>query len=1150
MADIATIALRADTSSLEQGDKALDHFGQTAEKATKQADGLNESNTKLASSYDEAAKSLANNYKATTDYNESVERSAKSSKTATAIIEEQKAGLSALLDRINPTNRAFSELDEISKKLRAAKNSNLINSEEFEHYNSILSTTADRISKVADALTEEGRAATAQAAADRKATEAKEAFLAKLRDQNALFKASASDSATYRAAQLGITAEAAPMITAIKQQEEATRRDAEQKKLAAIAARGLKESIKQLEAEERAAIQATKAQEAADKAATDAKENFLRKIKEQVITQNMSKQELLQYKATQLGVSSSADVYIKKINESSDAVHSFSLKSAGARRELGVMLGELARGNLGALRGSSITLANRSGLIDQLFSLKGAAIAGGIGLATAALVGLTKAYFEGAAESQEFNKQIILTGNYSGRTAGQLSDVAKNISKTVGTQAEASRALAAIVSTGAFSGDQLQGIATTAVAMQKTTGQSVDKTIADFKRLRDDPVKASAELNEQYHYLTASVYQQISALEQEGDTVGAAKLAMDSYSNAMKTRTGQVVENLGAIESAWNSITGAAKDAWDQMLNVGRTVSATDTLSSLKAQLAQAKASLPTDTAPTSGSYGYGRTSENIIDTGAAQRRQQQIDSISSLERQIALAEKAITLDNDLNESRSTGVKINDEGIKAQQGINSLIKQGLTPAEKRIKSEKELNLWIEANRKAHLADSKVALFTQNEIEKARLGIDNQYKDKKEAKPTAYHDDAATKALLDSEARIAALREQSKVTETMTDQEKQLAKFTQQIADLKSKTILTADQKSLLARSGEITASMQLEAQLSRENAERKKATAALKQMDDYTTTIANRNAQAQAKFGKTSKQASRVDQEFQLDNTFDKQKEGVTGAELEKLTESYNKAKFELKAGFDQEDLNEGKWLAGMTQGLEQYGETANNVFSATAQLAQTTMGSMTSMATQMMTTGSANVKQFATNFLTSIVDIINRLLIAQAIQAAMGWMSGGASAGAGAVSGTASSASTGAMGMSTSFRAYDVGGYTGDGGKFEPKGVVHGGEFVFTKEATNRIGIDNLYKMMRGYADGGLVSNAVTATAPMLGMQGGGNNITVGIGDVVIMSDSQKENNASNSQDIGAGIQKQLKPAIVATISEQLRIPGTPLWMAMNGNR
>ncbi|EOV0793238.1 hypothetical protein AB8898_20080 [Yersinia enterocolitica] len=319
MADIATIVLNVNTSSLEQGDKALDHFGQTAEKATKQADGLNESNTKLASSYDEAAKSLANNYKATTDYNESVERSAKASKTATAIIEEQKAGLSALLDRINPTNRAFSELDEISKKLRAAKNSNLINSEEFEHYNSILSTTADRISKVADALTEEGRAATAQAAADRKATEAKEAFLAKLRDQNALFKASASDSATYRAAQLGITAEAAPMIAAIRQQEEATRRDAEQKKLASIAARGLKDSIKQLEAEERAAIQATKAQEAADISAAAAKANFVQRLREQVELQGKTASEVQAYKAAQMGVTEQAAPFIARLKEQEDA---------------------------------------------------------------------------------------------------------------------------------------------------------------------------------------------------------------------------------------------------------------------------------------------------------------------------------------------------------------------------------------------------------------------------------------------------------------------------------------------------------------------------------------------------------------------------------------------------------------------------------------------------------------------------------------------------------------------------------------------------------------------------------------------------------------------------------------------------------------
>jgi hypothetical protein len=55
----------------------------------------------------------------------------------------------------------------------------------------------------------------------------------------------------------------------------------------------------------------------------------------------------------------------------------------------------------------------------------------------------------------------------------------------------------------------------------------------------------------------------------------------------------------------------------------------------------------------------------------------------------------------------------------------------------------------------------------------------------------------------------------------------------------------------------------------------------------------------------------------------------------------------------------------------------------------------------------------------------------------------------------------------------YD-GGYTGDGGKYEPMGVVHGGEFVFTKEQTSKAGVHNLYRAaaeLDGYAEGGLVA-------------------------------------------------------------------------------
>jgi len=53
-------------------------------------------------------------------------------------------------------------------------------------------------------------------------------------------------------------------------------------------------------------------------------------------------------------------------------------------------------------------------------------------------------------------------------------------------------------------------------------------------------------------------------------------------------------------------------------------------------------------------------------------------------------------------------------------------------------------------------------------------------------------------------------------------------------------------------------------------------------------------------------------------------------------------------------------------------------------------------------------------------------------------------------------------------------GGYTGDGGKDEPAGIVHGGEFVFTKEQTRKAGVANLYAMAKslaGYRDGGFVN-------------------------------------------------------------------------------
>lgn len=62
----------------------------------------------------------------------------------------------------------------------------------------------------------------------------------------------------------------------------------------------------------------------------------------------------------------------------------------------------------------------------------------------------------------------------------------------------------------------------------------------------------------------------------------------------------------------------------------------------------------------------------------------------------------------------------------------------------------------------------------------------------------------------------------------------------------------------------------------------------------------------------------------------------------------------------------------------------------------------------------------------------------------------------------------------------FSAGGYTGDGGKFEPMGVVHGGEYVLRKEVVSQPGMLSYLDSLnsgKGYANGGFVGTAPLTT-------------------------------------------------------------------------
>lgn len=272
----------------------------------------------------------------------------------------------------------------------------------------------------------------------------------------------------------------------------------------------------------------------------------------------------------------------KDVSDVGEAMHGFSLNTAAARREVGTLVSELARGNFGDFQRSLITLAGGTGIFTALLSP--AAI--GVGVLATAVVGLGVAAVAGAQEQQLFAQAIIGTGNFAGQTTGSLQDMARSLSFVAGTQHATSAALAEIAASGKFTADQLYSVGAAAISMSAVTGQSVGDTVQQFTRLADAPTKAIADLNDQYHFLTISVYDQIKALEQQGRTQDASTLAIRTYSEVAVDRANAVEASLSNLERGWASVKNTALGAWDAMIGgVGRSSSVSSKIQELSEKI-------------------------------------------------------------------------------------------------------------------------------------------------------------------------------------------------------------------------------------------------------------------------------------------------------------------------------------------------------------------------------------------------------------------------------------------------------------------------------------------------------------------------------------------------------------------------------------
>ncbi|MFG6457864.1 phage tail length tape measure family protein [Roseateles sp. BYS96W] len=206
-----------------------------------------------------------------------------------------------------------------------------------------------------------------------------------------------------------------------------------------------------------------------------------------------------------------------------------------------------------------------------------------VAAAAAGLLGL--AYIKGAEEAQAFQKTLILTGNVAGVTAQELSGISASIAGSGVTQGAAAEALNLLASSGKIGAESLGRFAAAAVQLQRVGGPAVEDTAKAFADLGKDPLKASIKLDESTNFLTASVYKQIKALEEQGRAAEAARVAQEAYASAIEDRFPRLEKNLGSLERLWLNI----KDATSFATSAAKAIGRDDTIVSLEAKIAQAK---------------------------------------------------------------------------------------------------------------------------------------------------------------------------------------------------------------------------------------------------------------------------------------------------------------------------------------------------------------------------------------------------------------------------------------------------------------------------------------------------------------------------------------------------------------------------------
>lgn len=606
----------------------------------------------------------------------------------------------------------------------------------------------------------------------------------------------------------------------------------------------------------------------------------------------------------------------------------------------------------GALTGVGEYIRSMAGMINPT-TIALAGLVGTIGLLAAA------AY----SSSQQFDqvaRSVIMMGGAGFASMQLLNQAAEEVAGKTNTSINSTvDTLVTLNDTGKYTASQMKQIATSITLMGKA-GNDTKAAMSDFGKIVSDPVKGLASLNEQYGFVDEAMMKHIIQLRKQKGEQAAVTEAIDLFAGVMAKRAEETNKATDNIGQSWQWLKKTASDTFD---DIGITVRAwgnqiIDIFELVKASIKDLFLNI---------------TSLDSKFTGTIAGWAEKIPGGGAL---------ANFLGMDVEAMKKAGAEADKEIAANKKRYDELWKRVTAPNAQASYEAEARGATVKgeggSSRESRDAVSKLAEDSAKKTKEARATLDAGDR-------TLENYRAQARTLTET---LETLRQSGDIHAKNTEFSKQQSHFAELDEAAKTRA-LTAQEKSLLSDREAILNAAKVVDQKNKEVEAQQKINGLTQQANKYVTQMAEKSEALRSGSGLSSRMAQRMTEEAQL-------RQGWLngGGKLEDA--GYEKELAALRNYYAEEDKLRGDWKAGALSGWNEYLDAATNTYDAVKNVASSTLTGLGDMLTELMTTGKASVKEFGKSMLKMILDVTNRLMVAYAVQAAMGWISGGSGASAG----------------------------------------------------------------------------------------------------------------------------------------------------------